>query len=163
MEKTSHLVMFLLLLTAWTVVAGAFIVDDWRQSRRQIATSAWMTTEGTLVAKEITTDAEGAIEVVVEYSYRPSEREFRGKRVAFRALGSEEREAVRGVEPGSPITVHYDPQAPSEAVLVQGLSRDAAATSWLFWGIFTLMTGLGWLAGLGGVVRAAKRRRQTPR
>lgn len=157
MERKSHLVMFILMLMLWTGVAGYFLAHEQRELQRQRATANWEPTWGTLIAKEVGTDAEGWVEVALRYSYRVNGQEFEGDRVAFHALASEKQAAVRGVEEGSALTIYYDPADPSQSSLTHGLSSDAHSLSWLIIAGFAVLTGLGWLAAAGGVARAMRR------
>jgi hypothetical protein len=100
---------------------ASFLVREFLAGR---SASAWPATTGTLVQAEAVAVFSGGsakYRIDVDYTYEVNGRPCRGDRLTpgdpyFRDLRSAQS-ALRGLDPGRPVTVYYDPADPARSVL----------------------------------------------
>ena len=100
---------------------------------------SWHNTSGTITASSVEVHHSGRGATTsrprIEYRYRVGEREYTGDRYNFLEISSNGPETGRVTgqyQPGSPVTVYYDPDDPSRAVLESGIPSMA-------WGLATFL------------------------
>jgi lipopolysaccharide export LptBFGC system permease protein LptF len=105
-----------------------FVIISITSKRRAAAAQAWPTIPGTVLASRVdihtSTDSDGhrttTYKPVVDYQYTIMGQEFRASRIAFGAntFSRNKSESIIAMyPPNQPLTVHYNPDKPQDAVL----------------------------------------------
>lgn len=122
---------------------------------RQLATAAYLTTEGTITSSRAVSDSDRRYRLEVAYSYAVGGRRFEGTRYEANdssSSGSWAHDTAAALSQRPSVSVFYAPGDPSRAVLRQGIDGGD-----LFWLLFlvpfnVLVLGLWW--GLAPARRA---------
>jgi hypothetical protein len=120
-----------------------------RNLSQATASLDWSSTAGTLVEARLwgTRNVDGkmvpAEHLVAEYRYEVSGQDYRGTAVAFYTLVYPETTEFVAAHPiGPSITVHYNPDAPAQSVLIRGPRPGPKRNGEL------ILAGLGLMIGL---------------
>lgn len=118
------------------------------------ASQSWLQVMGRVAKAALMKDGDGmAVEAAVEYDYSVNGVSYRGKRLRFggwyRRLPFIQADLER-YRPGFEVAVFYDPNKPSDAVLL----REAKGTLlWILVGILmTVVAAVTWWEHINGVV-----------
>ncbi len=133
---------------AWAFILAAALLGSFlgREFLARRAVSAWPATTGTLTQADavgVFSGGSSKYRIDVEYTYQVDGRPYRGDRLTagdayFRDLRSAQA-ALRGLEPGRPVTVYYDPADPTRSVL----RPPSPARQILLFALPLLMAGAG--------------------
>jgi hypothetical protein len=74
---------------------------------------------------------------IVRYTYRVEGRQYEGKRVTFGRMAPADQ--IRQFPPGKPVAVYVDPEDPSDAVLIRGMTADDAVFYGLLYSVLLLI------------------------
>jgi hypothetical protein len=123
------------LLGVWVFALGwsavVYFIDDYLLGRavKQFQTGSYPSVEGTVLscaAREVPTEHGTSHRVDIEYTYRVDNQVRTARRVDYRILArsaSQVTEFVGAHAPGSKITVFFDPEDPTRAVLTPGFTE----------------------------------------
>jgi hypothetical protein len=120
-----------------------------RDTLRQARSADYPTVVGTVVESRIDTSSDGestSHTAVVRYAYRVGDRHYESERYRYgtKSATRKNAERVTGTHPvGSPVTVHYRPEDPSDAVLQAGIAGNDLFMP-LFLTPFNLIMFGGW-------------------
>ncbi len=134
---------------------GLFLLSRYRTARREVSEStSWNAAPGRITfstvsdivpAHSMSEGLDDSHRAIVEYVYTVNGIEYTGRRIAFTAGGTSSgtrREAdtiVQRYHKNAPVTVYFDPQNPSEAVLEKTVGSNSG---FLVIIIITLMLGV---------------------
>lgn len=134
---------------------GGFGLAHSRATNKAKAAAAWPSAAGKILSTEVVVDESGSMgedgttwyNPVVNYSYDVAGTEFQGHRLRFgNPHCSNRKKAEAAIAPytvGSPVTVHYNPEKPSDAVLETGKPSPIYLILALF-GLPFVAFGLAW-------------------
>jgi hypothetical protein len=133
-----------------SIAYGVIVLLKGRHSLR------WPSVQGQMIVSQVRLvewEDGAAIWPEIEYEYGVSHRTFTGKGIAFGHTANlilpGEAERIVGRYPaGEPVTVHYNPACPQEAVLEQGTGCGAYVA--LVIGILFIIAGM-WVGAWAGI------------
>lgn len=126
-----------------------FLYEAYRGRQQASASQGWPTAAGQVTAaqvRQLTNYSEHGSSVAyapaVEYAYSVLGQPFTGDRITFgldetHAKRAKAEEVLARYPVGGTVTVHYDPNNPSDAVLEQ--RAGASAAGWIFGALFLLV------------------------
>ncbi|MBK8572462.1 MAG: DUF3592 domain-containing protein [Holophagaceae bacterium] len=130
----------LLLFAAFSLLTGAALLalSLWLRSRSQQCLQ-WPSVTGHVIESRVDDTHLDMMKPVLRYRYEVGPQSYIGFRVSFSgyvASRSAMEKLIKPYSQGSAVTVYYDPQNPSSAVL-----NNTQTSDWLYW----LAFGLGFL------------------
>ncbi len=150
------MIFFGLIWSAMTLLFDGFVVVP---TVRQMAAMRYPTTEGTVLAAEVTQhDGEDGYTygVAMTYSYRVNGREYEGRRYRYQSGSSSDcgwaHAAVARHPAGSKTAVYYNPLHPEDAVLSPGVNGGDLFLVLFMTPFNAVMVGF-WAMGLGRLRR----------
>lgn len=104
------------------LLGGAFSLFSAYQILKAVRTVSWQSTEGVVVRSEARRATGGGTTPLVHYEYEVESRRYTGKRVGYGKVYSETsaKRTARRYSKGKHVTVYYNPDNPSSAVLERG-------------------------------------------
>lgn len=122
-------------------VALFFVVMGALEWKRAAASQSWPTASGVITESRVVESSSGrrrgrSYTAKVEYAFQVDGQDVKGTRISYRLQPSGQSGASERVAQyplGAPVTVHYDPADPSQAVLEVG---------WDAWNAFPIGIGL---------------------
>lgn len=141
------------------LIALVFLGISGFQAYTAISADSWPVAEGEIVASSVGSyrDSEGTtmFEANITYQYMVNDRIYNSERVR---VGGDSSTNIRSVPQGmvdrypvgTRVTVHYNPEDPSSALLETGVGAFGLIT-WIFLGLGGLMIFIALLVLLGGV------------
>jgi hypothetical protein len=152
-------VILLILGVIFFALGALFLFLTWRGKQKAKTSQGWPTAQGTVLSVEIkehsSIDEEDhpssvTYEPVVQYQYTVSGQQYNNKRIAFGATSFDRSTAQKKASQyavGMAVTVHYDPNKPSESVL-----ETSAGGSTVFMVVGILFAVIGLMGCCGAVV-----------
>jgi hypothetical protein len=137
-----------LFLAVLVVVLGADIFLG-RYFAEAIRSDSFDTTPGVVTKSEMGRDSQRKPRFDVEYTYTVNGRQYTGTKyhVWPRLVGNKYWFAARDAHPvGTPVTVYFDPDDPTNAYLSPGLGPDALFIAWFLAPFNLIMVGAVWAA-----------------
>jgi uncharacterized protein DUF3592 len=125
------------LVRVWLCLCGLMLLISapiaglvmYRFNREALASQSWPTVEGKVIQATVNEHVGIARRYSprVEYKYQVQGKSYIGRRYQVINWEADKswlaEEAVRGLKAGKPVTVHYNPENPAQAVLKPGLLR----------------------------------------
>jgi len=130
----------LVVFAALSLLTGValLVLALWLRSRSQQCRN-WPSVTGHVIESRVDDSHLDMMKPVLRYRYEVGRQSYMGFRVSFSGYGvsrSAMENLIRPYAQGSAVTVHYDPQDPSSAVLDNTQTSD-----WRYWLVF----GVGFL------------------
>ena len=140
---TALQVLLTITLVALSVIGPGMIFVGLRQWSQARASQSWLQVTGKVTNAALKKDGEGmVVEVAVEYDYSVNGVSYRGKRLRFggwyRKLALIQAE-LKQYSPGSEVAVFFNPNKPSDAVLVRSAE---GSLLWILLGILVSVVAL---------------------
>jgi hypothetical protein len=131
------------LMLAVSTIGPGMVFYGLRQRSKLRASAAWPRVDGRITKSAIEKDSDGDdADVSVEYAYSVKDVSYLGKRVRFggwNAMPQNLQAELDRYRPGTAVAVFFDPDKPSEAVLM----RDTDGSRWWIWlGILMIVMSL---------------------
>jgi Protein of unknown function (DUF3592) len=143
MPSANPMVYFAIIIGVFFLVGLGLLGYGIWSARRSTQAANWPTARGVLtnaVLKEESDSDGSTYEVKVEYTYKVTDNEYHGSRLAFGYQASDGREAhaeiLEKLKAAKSVDVRYDPKDPSSSALSFGIHRSiklmlGLAISWL--------------------------------
>jgi len=158
--STNVFIIALCVAAPFLVLGIIFIVVALNMRRKAAASQNWPTVPGVItsasVAESVSSDEDGpstSYQPRVVYTYQVAGVDYQASGLSFGAVRSGSRrsaeQALQAYPVGQPVTVHYNPQKPSEAVLNP---QAGGSKAFLIAGIVLAVLGL--MIGCVGIVFA---------
>jgi hypothetical protein len=139
--RSSVLIIVGLIVFFLIVLNAVFLAVIFFMRRKMNQVSSWPSTQGVVMSSSLearlSSDESGYVDYpAVRYSYQVGQQAFQGTRIAPgpEMGGSGARKVVERYATGAPVTVFYNPQNVSEAVLEK--KAPAQVWMWVILGIF---------------------------
>lgn len=150
------------LASVFGILGVGFFIFGIVQRRKAKTTETWPTARGVITSSRLDQktrvehDDEGtstsvSYTPVVEYTYQVGQASYQGNRIFPGSTMSYDLGTAQGIinryQPDAPVTVHYDPADPTQAVLET--KSKGGNLFMILGGIFTVLGFLGFCIGVG--------------